>query len=119
MKKLLLVDDEQDILLELREVLEDEGYSALTAESVDLALIECKKHDDISLIITDLKMPDKDGYTLIDEIKAVNPCIKFILMSGHYDESIDNKPNQGFLFIKKPLDIDKLLLMIRGYLAYN
>jgi CheY-like chemotaxis protein len=68
-QQLLLVDDEEDALLELAELLEGEGFVCHTATSVKLALHHLTRHPDIALVITDLRMPEESGMSLIKRLR--------------------------------------------------
>lgn len=112
--KILLVDDESEILIELAETIDDEGYECITASTVDNAIELLNQQDDINLVISDLKMPGKDGFYLLGEVLAKPKKIEFILMSGHYQKELDDSKNTEFTYIKKPIDIDTLITLIEG-----
>ena len=81
MHKILIIDDEHEILLMLKKMLERAGYL------VDLALdgkdgMELLGKDNFSLIITDIIMPEKEGLEIILEIRKTYPDIKIIAISG-------------------------------------
>lgn len=112
MVKVLLVDDEPDILDEACETLTDEGYDAICAGSVDEALEELRNHPDIGIVVTDLKMPGRNGGDLIKTARQeFERDIAFIIMSGHGSPRV--KTNgvdiKKFPFLRKPLDIDEFL----------
>jgi len=112
MIKILVVDDEQAILDEAFEALTDEGYQAFCAKSVDDALDILRKHTDIGVVVTDLKMPGKTGADLINRAQAeFERDISFIVMSGHGSPTIesDGLEIEKFPFLRKPLDIDEFL----------
>jgi DNA-binding response OmpR family regulator len=81
MATILIIDDEKAILGFLKERLMSEGFNVLTAsdgkEGVNLF-----KGNQVDLIITDIIMPDKDGFVTIMELKKICPVIKIIAMSG-------------------------------------
>lgn len=112
MTKILVVDDEMDILDEIEETLTDEGYEVISVARVDAALEALRNHSDINLVVTDLKMPGKSGADLINEARtAFERDISFIIISGHGSPSVETfglDINQ-FIFHKKPLDIDRFL----------
>jgi len=112
MTKILVVDDEMDILDEIEETLTDEGYEVICVARVDAALEALRNHSDINLVVTDLKMPGKSGADLINEARTdFERDISFIIISGHGSPSIETfglDINQ-FIFHKKPLDIDRFL----------
>ena len=70
-KKILVVDDTRDLLDNLREMLQMEGYDVATATN-GLEALEQLKNEVPDLIITDLVMPKMDGFTFIREVKKQN-----------------------------------------------
>ena len=86
-QQLLLVDDEEDSLLELAELLEGEGFTCFTATSVKLALHHLTCHPDIALVITDLRMPEESGMSLIKHLRehTARQHLPVIVTSGHAD----------------------------------
>ncbi len=119
MIKILVVDDEADILDEIDETLTDEGYETFCAERVDEALEVLRNHADINLVVTDLKMPGKSGADLINEARAeFERDITFIIISGHGSPTADTfgLDIEQFIFHRKPLDIDQLLESIESVL---
>ncbi len=86
-QQLLLVDDEEDALLELAELLEGEGFVCHTATSVKLALHLLTRYPDIALVITDLRMPEESGMSLIRRLRehTSRAHLPVIVMSGHAD----------------------------------
>ena len=86
-QQLLLVDDEEDANEELAELLEGEGFRCFTASSVKLALQLLTRHPDIALVITDLRMPDESGLSLIRRLRehSSRRDLPVIVTSGHAD----------------------------------
>jgi DNA-binding NtrC family response regulator len=86
-QQLLLVDDEEDANEELAELLEGEGFCCFRASSVKLALLELTKHPDIALVITDLRMPEESGISLIQRLRehTSRQHLPVIVTSGHAD----------------------------------
>jgi len=119
--RLLLVDDEENILRSLQRVLRREPYTVDTAQSGEaaLALMEQQKYD---LVISDARMPGMDGPTLLAAIKKKWPyCIR-ILLTGYTDINSTIKAiNEGqiYRYIGKPWEDDELKLIIRQALAYQ
>lgn len=112
MIKVLVVDDEQPILDEAAEALNDEGYQAICAIRVDDALDILRKHTDLDVVVTDLKMPGKTGADLINRALAeFERDISFIVMSGHGGPSVDTEglDMSRIPLLRKPLDIDEFL----------
>ena len=86
-QQLLLVDDEEDALLELAKLLEGEGFCCFTANSVKLALSHLVHYPDIALVITDLRMPEESGMSLIKCLRehTTRQHLPVIVTSGDAD----------------------------------
>ncbi len=81
MKKILIIDDEQQILNMLEQTLTRRGYDVTTAENGKEG-IKIFNNDSIDLVITDMIMPKKEGIETIKEIKLIKPETKIIAISG-------------------------------------
>ena len=84
MNKVLLIDDEEDILDVLSLSLRSDGYDVITAPSGEegLAVFE---QESPPIILTDLKMPGMDGLEVLKRIKSSNPDAEVIVVTGHGD----------------------------------
>jgi DNA-binding NtrC family response regulator len=80
--KLLIVDDEEEILNMLRRNMEMEGYDVTTTTSPFKA-VELMKQELFNLVLTDIKMPEMTGVELLREIKRINPLVNVIMMTGY------------------------------------
>ena len=111
-KTLLVVDDETDILEILQEFFSD-AFQVRIASSVDAAL-ELFKKVPIDCILTDIKMPGKDGFELIRCVQAQNSKLPIIAMTGHAtQEDIDKVLSAGIKArVEKPFDLAKLQALI-------
>ena len=112
-QKILLVDDEEDALIELAESLENEGFVCFTANSVTFALQELTLHPDIALVITDLRMPEESGISLIKRLRehTSRSQLPVIVMSGHaeMDDVSDMLRLQVLDLFRKPIYLVRLL----------
>lgn len=81
MVKILLVDDHDDVREVLSDVLEREGHDITEASDGDDAVKHIRA-EDYDLVITDIMMPNKNGFELISEIRVLKPEIKIIAISG-------------------------------------
>ncbi|MGD9159204.1 MAG: response regulator [Desulfobacteraceae bacterium] len=103
-KDILIVDDEEQMRLALRRMLEREGYSVREAENGDKA-IRIHREKQADLIITDIIMPDKEGLGTIVELKSEFPYTKIFAMSG----GGKNSPEQ-YLRMANGLGVDKVFI---------
>ena len=81
MATILVIDDEKAILGFLKERLMGEGFNVLTASDGKEGMTLFNENQ-VDLVITDIIMPDKDGFETIIELKRICPDIKIIAMSG-------------------------------------
>ena len=81
MKKILIVDDEEQIRLMLRQTLEHEGYEVHTVEN-GMEGMKLVKEADFDLVITDMIMPVKDGLKFIMELLHDYPNLNVMAISG-------------------------------------
>ena len=112
--KILIVDDEENIRISLKDILEDEGYDVFLAENAQKAK-DLKNKESISLILLDIWMPDCDGITLLkDWSKEKQLNCPVIMMSGHgtIDTAIEATKIGAFDFLEKPISLQKLLKTI-------
>ena len=81
MKRILVVDDEDEIRMMLRQILEMEGYEVSDAANGRMA-VNLFRNDPTDLIITDIIMPEKDGIETITELRRDYPDVKIIAITG-------------------------------------
>jgi len=114
---ILLVDDETALLDLNCEILSQQGFNVITAESAKQAL-EILKCETVDLLLSDIIMPEMDGYQLAATVKENYPDVKIQLASGFADDRnmsmVDEKLQQNLLF--KPFNSQTLLKRIHELL---
>ena len=112
--QVLLIDDERAIRRALREILEFEGCVVEEAENGAQALEKLKTHT-YELIFSDIKMPQMDGLELLDQILALGIETPVIMISGHgtVETAVGAIKKGAFDFIEKPLDLNRILVILR------
>jgi DNA-binding NtrC family response regulator len=112
-RRILIVDDEPSVRDVMATVLMDAGYSVLTAADGHIAL---EIIDDASpnLIITDVVMPNFDGWALLDHARERNPTLPIILMSaGDWIQARRTMPIPDHtVFLPKPFAIEELVALV-------
>ncbi|KJZ64715.1 HD domain-containing phosphohydrolase [Pseudomonas fluorescens] len=119
--KVLLVDDEESILNSLRRLLRGQPYELLLATSGAQALEIMEQHS-IDLVMTDARMPNMDGATLLARIHQLYPTTTRILLTGYADmPTIIKAINEGKIhrYISKPWNDEEMLLTLRQSLAHQ
>lgn len=114
MKKILLVDDEEDIREVLSMALVDLGYHILTAENGKSAW-QTFTLERPPIVMTDIKMPVMDGIELLQRIKRKSPETEVIMISGHgdMDLAIKSLKHRATDFITKPINVDALEISLK------
>jgi CheY-like chemotaxis protein len=114
-KKVLLVDDDYEMLLVLKEGIEKyrDSFSILLASNGRDA-VESLKKNVISLVVTDLKMPGMDGFQLLAHIMEHYPDIPVIIITGYSTPEMENLARKGGAvgYIAKPFLIENLARQI-------
>lgn len=111
---ILVVDDEPDIREIVRDILEDEEYSVLTADSAENARqLHHERHPD--LVLLDIWMPGTDGISLLKEWSSVDDLdVPVIMISGHgnVETAVEAIRYGAYDFLEKPLSTAKLLVTV-------
>jgi len=114
---LLLVDDDKTSLYEYREMLQTE-YKVRTADSGEKAIEMIKKTNIIDLVLLDIKMEGMSGIEALKEIKAINPDVFVIMMTGYSrkDNIIQSLKGHADDFLEKPAHYSVLFESIKNLL---
>ncbi len=114
MATILIADDEKNIRSGLELAFGDEGYDVLAAADGTEAL-KLLHSSIVDLVITDLRMPGIDGHELIKRIASEYPTLPVIVLTGHgtIETAVETMREGAIDFFTKPVDIDKLLLVVR------
>ncbi|GAA5786970.1 transcriptional regulator [Chitiniphilus shinanonensis] len=115
---LLLIDDDADILRLLTIRLTAAGYRVTTADSGQAALnrLDIERP---ALVVSDVRLPDRDGLALFDEIRARHPALPVILLTAHgtIPDAVEATSRGAFAYLTKPFDGRMLLDKIAQALA--
>lgn len=117
-KKILIVDDEQNIIWSMEKYLSKEGYFIATADSAKKGA-ELLNTSAFDLVITDMKMPDVDGFQFLNWIKKNHPKSKVVIMTAFGSPSVRDSAKQmgAFRYFEKPVDLNQLRKFINETLA--
>ncbi|MBN2653181.1 MAG: sigma-54-dependent Fis family transcriptional regulator [Spirochaetales bacterium] len=116
--KILVADDEKNIREGLASALEMDGYEVYTASNGDEASVFINNND-IDLVITDLRMPKMSGNDLLKHISSSFPTIPVIILTGHgtIESAVEAMRDGAFDFITKPVNLDRLSLLVKRALS--
>lgn len=113
--RIMVVDDEKNIRDLLEIFLKKKGFDVVLASSAEDALNIVAVDKGINLAILDNRMPGIQGADIIDRLKKMSPGIKVLLLTGSISSTQRVVPFDAFL--RKPIDLYKLLEMINRLLS--
>jgi PAS domain S-box-containing protein len=116
---ILLVEDEQSILAMICQTLEGLGYQVLSASLPSEAIHIAKTYErEVNLLLTDVVMPEMNGWDLAKRVKERYPQIACIFMSGYSDDVFAHHGilEKGIQFLQKPFSIQNLAVKVRHLL---
>lgn len=117
MERILVIEDEPDMLMGLKDNLEFEGYRVITAQTAREALSAVAKHSP-DLIVLDIMLPDMDGFDVCKEIRARGvsaPIIMLTAKSGELDKILGLELGADD-YVTKPFSVRELLARIKAVL---
>ena len=114
---LLLVDDEANTLASLSRAFRLAGHEATVCDNAAKAL-DLAKSQNFDLILSDVVMPNKDGLSLLEDLKTQGVTTPVVMMSGqaHIDMAVRATRLGALDFLEKPISTDKLLLTVENVL---
>lgn len=121
MINIVLVDDEERILRGLSLIIKrlGEQYDVVGSFENAANALEFVKHNSIDVLISDIKMPEMDGLTLVKEVKKVQPEIHCVMLSGYNDYEFVRTAfvNGAIDYLLKPVDDDELKKILSRVVA--
>ncbi|HWS55732.1 MAG TPA: response regulator [Pyrinomonadaceae bacterium] len=118
--RLLVVDDEESVRVTTAAILEQEGYHVETAEDGTEALQKVARGG-FDLVLTDLRMEDMDGITLLHELQTRHPGVVTVVLTGYatIESSIDALRQGVYDYLVKPCVVDDLKRTVRRALEHR
>ncbi len=117
---ILVVDDERNIRMGMCAALENEHTEVLSAEDGKTAL-EIIRDRHIDLLITDLRMPNMDGTTLVEHVRQEFPKMPIIIITGHgtVESAVESMKHGVYDYMTKPVDIRELGIRVNRLLQLD
>ena len=116
MRKILVADDEADLEIlirqKFRQKIREQQYEFVFAINGQDALEKMQQHPDVSIVLSDINMPEMDGLTLLTRLGESNQLTKTVMVSAYGDmDNIRTAMNRGaFDFVTKPVNFEDLEL---------
>jgi CheY-like chemotaxis protein len=116
MRKIMLVDDEEQLISIMASVLQDEGFAVKKMLSAEEALNEYASYSP-DLVISDVKMDAMDGFAMFERVKSFQreKNVPFIFLTGLDDRLGQQRANSlgASAYFSKPFDVDELVRMVK------
>ena len=108
--KILVVDDEESMVFSIEDYLSSYA-ECLGATSYAEAISILERENDISLVISDIRMPEKDGFDLLMWLRTYSPQVKVMMITAYGSPSVRSlaKRRGAVMYLEKPLDLEQLL----------
>ncbi len=116
--RVLIVDDEPDLSDQIAQYLSRVGFDVVTSPNgIDAEYIFNRDHPDA--VVTDYRMPGRNGVDLLVGLKRINENVPVLLMSGHADMQVclTALKENAFEFLEKPVDLERLVELLQRALA--
>jgi CheY-like chemotaxis protein len=111
--KVLVVDDELLIRWSLYQTLRRAGFEVTLAADGTEA-IEKIRQESFDYALVDMRLPDEDGFTVIDEIQRLSPDSRVIIMTAYGSEETEDKTRErGVGYLPKPLDMEHITELLQ------
>jgi len=112
--KILVVDDEKDMLLLLQRIISEGTDHELQTETNPFQALDVFKNNHFDLVITDLKMPKMDGIKLLEEAKRIRPKTSVVILTAFatIDTAVEAIRKGAYDYITKPFRRERILLTI-------
>jgi two-component system nitrogen regulation response regulator NtrX len=117
--KILIVDDEKDVIISLREALEE--YQVFGAHNISKAKLILKEEQNIDIAIIDIMLGEDDGIELLKFIRASYSTTECIMISGYstIEKAVDSIKLGAFEFVEKPVSYQKIKVAIKNALEHH
>ncbi|MBN2190101.1 MAG: sigma-54-dependent Fis family transcriptional regulator [Candidatus Aureabacteria bacterium] len=118
--RILIVDDEKNMVESLCTILRRKGYSVVTALSAEQAISICNS-DRFNLIVTDARMKKTDGFKFMESIKKDFPDTEFVMITAYATPKLAVKAIKegAFDYIAKPFDPEEFIFTVKRALEHN
>ena len=119
MRRILVIDDEPNVRTVLTMLLEDDGYEVLVAENGEVGMAVIEDGPPVDLVITDLKMPGRDGLGVLKRMREIGREAPVIMISayGSIEKAVEAMKNGAADFITKPFNKDVIRHVVHQILT--
>ncbi|MCJ7593189.1 MAG: sigma-54 dependent transcriptional regulator, partial [Desulfobacterales bacterium] len=119
--RILIVDDEKDMLLLLKRIISEESDHELVTESDPFRALERFKEKGADLVITDLKMPKMDGIRLLEAFKKIDPNVSVVIMTAYatIETAVEAIKKGAYDYLTKPFRRERIVLTVNKVMEWQ
>jgi len=119
--RILIIDDEKDMLVLLRRILTEETDHETVTESDPHRAVELFKENPFNLVITDLKMPKMDGIQVLEKVRKVDPKVTVVILTAFatIENAVEAIRKGAYDYITKPFRRERILLTISKVMEWQ
>ena len=119
--RILIVDDEADMLLLLKRIISEESDHAVVTASDPQKALALFERDPFDMVITDLKMPKLDGVRLLDAVKAMRPEVSVVIMTAYatIETAVEATRKGAYDYITKPFRRERILMTVEKAMQWQ
>ena len=112
--RILIIDDEKDMLVLLKRIITEETDHEAVTESDPHRALELFRENPFSLVITDLKMPKMDGMQVLEKVKEMDPNVTVVILTAFatIENAVEAIQKGAYDYITKPFRRERILLTI-------
>jgi two-component system OmpR family response regulator len=114
LRKVLVVDDEEDLASMAEALLSSQGLDVVVANSAIDAMRILEQDKDIDALFSDVMMPGMTGLQLADAVSDMYPHVKIVLTSGYTVPALLADRQRRYLFAAKPYRLDTIMKLLRS-----
>ena len=121
MERILIVEDERNILSLLSRLLRGEGFHAEAAKSFEEAVSKLSAGPAFNLVLTDLRLPGRSGLDLLNRVKEEDPELPVIIMTayGSIENAVEAMRAGAANYLTKPIESDELLAVVKHSMLHK
>lgn len=119
--RILVVDDEKDMLALLKRIISEESEHDIVTETDPVHALELFREKAFDLVITDLKMPKMDGIKLLENVKKANPDVSVVILTAFatIETAVEAIRKGAYDYITKPFRRERILLTVEKVMKWQ
>jgi DNA-binding NtrC family response regulator len=119
--RILIVDDEKDMLALLRRIITEESGHEVITQTDPAQALEVFKQQPFDLVITDLKMPKMDGIKVLESVKKINPDVSVVILTAFatIETAVEAIRKGAYDYITKPFRRERILLTLEKVMEWQ